>query len=155
MKAGFSCGVLVLGGWCANSGWLTPCARVLLPVHAQQGALLAFNQHFEPLVMLRWLCAATRCSCGALLAVVAPYCCWVVGTVRKVLLPVHAQQGALLAFKSTLWTSSNAVVPVHIDWVLLCGAAGGCVPTVLLAGKQWLSCAPLKQGMAVLVICFY
>jgi hypothetical protein len=72
---------------------------VLLPVHAQQGALLAFNQLFGLLVVLWWLRAAIGCACGALL--------------------------------------------------------GGCGSILLLGGKQWLSCAPLKQDEAVLVMCSY
>lgn len=73
--------------------------KVLLPVYAQQGAFLAFNQLFGPLVVSLWLCASIRCSCGALLR-----CC------------------------STM---------------------------LLLGGKQLLSYACLKQDRPVLVMCFY
>jgi hypothetical protein len=58
----------------------------------------------------------------------------VVGTVRKVPLPVYAQQVVLLAFNQSI-------------------AAGG--RCILLAGKQWLSYACLKQDRPVLVMCFY
>jgi hypothetical protein len=79
--------------WCAAGscvttlllGWLAPCARLLLPVHLQQGVLLAFNQLYRPLVVLRWLCAAIGCSCGALQTVVAPYCCCM-GSIGRLLL---------------------------------------------------------------------
>jgi hypothetical protein len=52
---------------------------------------------------------------------------------QGLLLPVHAQQGGAACFQSTLWTSSSVVVPVHIDWVLLC-----CVLAVVAAHCCWL-----------------
>jgi hypothetical protein len=85
-----------LGGWCAHAwwisaaGWLAPCARVLLPVHAQQVVPVAFKQPCGPLVVLWWLCAAVGCSCGVLLAVMAPYCCWLVSNDCPVVLSSKA-----------------------------------------------------------------
>jgi hypothetical protein len=128
---------------------------VLLPVHGQQGVRLAFNQLFGHLVVLWWLCAAIGCSCGALLAVVAPYCCWAVGNVRKGAVASACAAWATACIQSTLCTSSNIVVAARNCWVLLWCAACGCSPTLLLAGKQWLSFACLKQDMPVLVMCLY
>jgi hypothetical protein len=108
--------------------------KVLLPVHAQQVALLAFNQHLGPLVVLWWMCAPIRCSCGVLLCALVLWCpqgCWVVGTVRKVLLPVCAQQVVLLAFYQLFR-------PLGVLWWLC--ACVGCSCNVLLVVEAPYCC---------------
>lgn len=110
--------------------------KVLLPVHAQQGALLAFNQLFSPLVVLWWLRAAIGCSCGAMLYALgrwcAQQCCWVVSTLRTVLLPVHAQHGGLLAFDQLFG-------PILMSW-WLCALIGCSCGALLAVVAPYCSC---------------
>ena len=121
-----------------------PMCKVLLPVHAQQGALLAFNQLFSPLVVLWWLRAAIGCSCGAMLYALgrwcAQQCCWVVSTLRTVLLPVHAQHGGLLAFDQLFG-------PILMSW-WLCALYPGA--PVVRCWRLWLHTAAVWEAMAVL-----
>jgi hypothetical protein len=121
------------------------CARVLLPVHAQKGPLLAFNQLFGPLVVLWWLCAAIGCSCGC--AVV--YVLWI-GGVPTVLLGAVAcayAAGGAAYLQSTLWTSSGVVVAVRSYRVLLwCAAA--CLGLVVCLQCCWVVGTVRKVAVA-------